>query len=115
MIGVLRSHRVRWRADIGENTAALAGLFELGQRMAFGPIHDAAKAGDSTKVEALLAGDPMLIRSEDAEGPHHCLGRQALIQVLFAASAPRRYDGGAWTTAWQVRRRIESTGGLSIV
>jgi uncharacterized protein len=61
-------------------------------RLMAGPIHDAAKKGDLAKVQALLKGDPSLVRSRDEDGGTPLFwaaanGHKEVVRLLLANKA----------------------------
>ena len=72
---------------------AVAAFCAVGSGRALGgPIHDAAKAGDLTRVSALLKDNPDLVSSKDKDGatPLHSaasLGRAEVAALLLAQKA----------------------------
>ena len=86
----MKSHR-RHRLFFRRSTFALAALACAALAFA-GEIHDAARAGDLTKVTALLEANPDLISSKDNEGaaPLHLAAlnhRKEVAEFLLARNA----------------------------
>ena len=79
------------------------------------PIHDAAKAGDVSKVKALLArGVKVDARKEDGWTPLHkavLIGRADLVEALLSAGANPKAKGVAGNTPFGMAKDLGTLKG----
>lgn len=72
-------------------------------------IHTAAKAGDVTKVKALLTTQPELVNAKDATGatPLHWVGNPAVAELLLThkADVNAKDNQGLTPLQWAARER----------
>ena len=82
----------RFKLPITRSFLALTVAFASAATLFGGPIHDAARKGDASKVKALLQQDPKLVSDKDKNGdtPLHVAalhGQVAVVQALIDAGA----------------------------